>query len=57
MSYAVILELYMQLKRTILSELTSLRPNQLELLNKAFAEIDSGNPKQAFASLGLDYQT
>jgi hypothetical protein len=37
------------MKRNILSELENLRPNQLELLNKAFADIDAGNFQAAFS--------
>ncbi len=43
-AYGVILELYLQLGKNVLSELSSLRPSQMEILNRAFAEIDSGNP-------------
>ncbi|TNV71959.1 hypothetical protein FGO68_gene6540 [Halteria grandinella] len=39
-----------------MGELEGLRPNQLEIVNKAFADIDSGNLKKAFSQIGLDYQ-
>lgn len=55
-AYSVILELYIQMKKNIMSELESLRPNQMEILTKAFADIDSGNLKKAFSQIGLDYQ-
>jgi hypothetical protein len=55
-AYAVIFELYIQLGKKIQSELGQLRPSQSEILTKAFAEIDAGNPQAAFASIGLDYR-
>ena len=34
-----------------------MRPSQMEILNRAFAEIDAGNPKQAFQLIGVGYDT
>lgn len=54
-AYGIVLELYVQLGRQVITELDSIRPNQRELLDKAFSLIDEGNAIEAFQLIGMNY--
>jgi len=54
-AYGIVLELYVQLGKQVITELDNIRPNQRELLDKAFALIDEGNVTEAFQLIGMNY--
>lgn len=47
-AYSVLLELYLLVGKPLMSEFINLRPSQLDIINRAFAEVDRGDIETAY---------